>query len=312
MSPDASRSIPGVLDARLVRGAQAPEGGPPDVLLEVPHGATRAAHFEAVKARMVGAFPPDLADFFFVNTDVGAPEVADRLAALIVAADPRQRVLVLRALLPRTFIDCNRVIDADTRPAASQAGAFTPGISSYVTDPRDLRSLYELYRAYRETIEQAYAEVCGAGGTAVMVHSYAPRSLDIPVDDRIVERLREEYRPERLVRWPLRVEVDLITTTPEGVRLASAPFVESARAAFLAADFACGTDATYQLHPSTMGCLLAARYPGQTLCLEVRRDLLVAAFTPFQEMTVLPERVDRVAQALCTAYRALPLRPQIA
>ena len=44
---DLVRSLPGVCEARLFRGAAAPAGAPPDLLVEVPHGATRAAHFEA-------------------------------------------------------------------------------------------------------------------------------------------------------------------------------------------------------------------------------------------------------------------------
>ncbi|HEY4223908.1 MAG TPA: hypothetical protein VGO62_21280, partial [Myxococcota bacterium] len=95
----------------------------PDLVLEVPHGATKRAHFDALRAQLKGgSFPDDLVDFFFVNTDVGAPEVAYALAHEIVKRDATQRVLVLHCQIPRTFIDCNRVIDASTRPSASTPG----------------------------------------------------------------------------------------------------------------------------------------------------------------------------------------------
>ncbi|MCC7110979.1 MAG: hypothetical protein IT382_16925, partial [Deltaproteobacteria bacterium] len=69
-------SIEGVVDVQQVRGARARPGAAADLLLEVPHGATRAHHFAALKGQLKGPFPDDLLDFFFVNTDVGAPEAA--------------------------------------------------------------------------------------------------------------------------------------------------------------------------------------------------------------------------------------------
>ena len=68
----------------------------PDLLVEIPHGATRAAHFDALASELVGPFPDDLRDFFFVNTDVGAPEVGGALAARVVADDPHRTAVVIR------------------------------------------------------------------------------------------------------------------------------------------------------------------------------------------------------------------------
>jgi len=297
-------SLPGICDATLVRGRSAPTDGPPDLLLEIPHGATRAAHFEALKAQLVGPLPAGLADFFFVNTDVGAPEVAERMAAHVTKADPRRRVLVLRCLLPRTFVDCNRVIESDARPTASAAGETTPGIAPYVQDPRDVKLLYARYRAYREMVEAAYETVCSGGGSAAMVHTYAPRSIDVPVDDRIVERLRAEYEPHRIEAWPLRAEVDLITKTPDGTRLASDAWIDCTTTALRAAGIQGGADATYALSASTLGCVFGRRWRNRTLCVEIRRDLLVPTFTPFQEMDVAPDRAERVGRALAEAWLA--------
>ena len=49
---------------------------PARLLIEVPHGATTATHFAALRRRLRGSYPDDLREFYFVNTDVGAPETA--------------------------------------------------------------------------------------------------------------------------------------------------------------------------------------------------------------------------------------------
>jgi hypothetical protein len=292
-------SIPQVAEVRRAAGPRA--GAAPDLLLEVPHGATRAAHFDDLAGRLRGPLPEGLRDYFFVNTDVGAPELAIAVGERAVAVDPNRSVLVIRSLVPRTLVDCNRVVEPDTGPATSAAGAMTPGIASYLKDPGDLRLVKERYFAYRALVERAYEAVCGAGGLALMVHSYAPREVDVPVDDRIVERLREAYLPERVGGWPLRPEADLITRDPDGRRLADDALVERTLASLARAGVAARADATYRLHPSTMGHRMASRFPGRTLCLEVRRDLLVRRFTPFAEMEADPAKVDRVAAALVEA-----------
>jgi hypothetical protein len=305
--PDAPlASIDRVADVLHVRGADAPAGAPPGLLVEVPHGATRAAHFESLRAELRGEFPEGLRDFFFVNTDVGAPEVAEALAGRIVRAAPTRSVAVIRCRIPRTFVDCNRVIAPDARPAASPAGGVTPGIASYVRDDGDLRLLLARYAAYRDLVTRAVDLVCGAGGTALMLHSYAPRSIDVPVDERIVERLRAEYAPGRIETWPLRAEVDLITRDPDGRRLADAGLVASVRSSLERAGYGTAEGEAYALHPSTLAWTFAARWPGQTLCIEMRRDLLARTFTPFAEMEIDPAKAGRMADALAAAFEARP------
>jgi hypothetical protein len=294
-------SVPGVCDVTLVRGARAPAGAAPDLLLEVAHGATRAADYDALAAELRSPPADDLRDFFFVNTDVGAPEVALRTAERAVAAEPRRAALVVRCLVPRTFVDTNRVLAPDAEPAASAAGAVTPGLPPWIRDPADAVLLRARHGRYRAAVSAAFDLVCGAGGDALMVHSYAPRSIDVPVDDRIAARLRAEYLPGSLERWPLRAEIDLIADDPEGRPLASDALVARASLALRGAGFQVARSEAYTLHPSTLAYALAARHPGRTLCLEIRRDLLVTAFTPFAEMTADPARVDRVAAALAAA-----------
>jgi hypothetical protein len=303
MVHEALRSIAGVCEVSLVRGARA--GDRPDLLLETPHGATRAVHFDALRAALRGPLPDDLRDFFFVNTDVGSPELAQRVAELLVAASPQRSVLLIRSLIPRTFVDCNRIVDTDAAPGVSAPGEVTPGLHAYVRDPSDRALLLERYAAYRRVVEAAYRQVCGEGpGLALMVHTYAPRSLDIPVDDRIVERLRSEYAPDRIGRWPMRPEVDLIADDEDGRRLASDALTAHCEHALRAAGFAVANGATYHLHPATMAHQLALRHPDRTLCVEFRRDLLVPEFTPFAEMLPDPERVERAAAALAAGLAA--------
>ena len=310
MPPADLRSIPRVAEVLWVRGARAAAGDAPDLVLEVPHGATTEAHYDALAADLKGPFPADLKHFFFVNTDVGAPEVARRTAERVAATEPTRTALVIRCLLPRTFVDCNRLIASDARPSSSQAGEMTPGIVSYVKEPADIALLLARYGAYRALVERAFEAVCGAGGAGgagggegVMLHSYAPRSVDVPVDERIVERLRAAYSPEQIERWPLRSSVDLITRGPGGDLLASERLSTRARAAFERAGHAPAENAAYHLHPSTVAHALALRHPGRTLCLELRRDLLVAGFTPFREMAIDPAKVDRLAAPLAEALR---------
>ncbi len=298
------RSIPHVCDVTWVRGARAPADGPPDVLLEVPHGATRAEHFASLRAELVGTYPADLVDFFFVNTDVGAPEVAERLAARLVAAEPTRTALVVRCRLPRTFIDCNRVIPPDAAAAPSAPGAMTPGLMPWVAHADDRRLLLERYAAYQGLVGAAVEQVMGARGFALFVHTYAPRSVDVAVDERIVASLHDAYRPERVGQWPLRAEVDFITRTPEGTRLADEALLSALHAGFQRGGIPTAEDRAYTLHPSTLAAQHAARFPGRTLCFEVRRDLLVDAFTPFAEMHVPPARAERVAGIVADALSA--------
>jgi predicted N-formylglutamate amidohydrolase len=292
------QSIPGVCDVQLFRGAEAGGGGLPAVLLEVPHGATRTRHFDSLRSRLQGELPADLADFFHVNTDVGAPEVSWALAARLVRERPGWSVLVLCSEIARTFIDCNRVIDLS--PSDYRAGGVTPGLQPYVRDPRDQRLLRELHTAYVDLTGAAYRWICDPGGVAVLVHTYAPTTVDVEVDDQIVPSLRRAYQPEVAARWPVRPEIDLIARDGAG-RVWSEPLVRALAAAFAEDGFQAAISATYPLHPSTQGFRHVQRHAPRAVCLEVRRDLLVDRFTPFQEHQVDPAKVDRVVAPLARA-----------
>jgi predicted N-formylglutamate amidohydrolase len=291
-------SIPGVADVELLGGAAA--SGPPDLLVEVPHGADRRAHYEALRARLEGELPAGLEAFFFVNTDVGAWQLGRRVAERLVEADPRRSALVVRSLIPRTFIDCNRLEDAAEGELAS--GGLTAGIPAYVRDPRDRARLVELHRRYVALVEQAFA---GGPAFALIPHTYGPVTLGIErVDDDIVENLRRAHAPGLVATWPRRPEVDLITRTADGTLLGSAEVARAVTAGYRALGIEVAENATYHMHPATMGYRFAAAYPGRTFTLEIRRDLLCRDWIWNLENEVDPMRIDRFAAPLATAVAA--------
>ncbi|MCC7395665.1 MAG: N-formylglutamate amidohydrolase [Planctomycetes bacterium] len=298
------RSIPKVCEVELVRGAAAGAAAAPDLLLEVAHGATTAAHFDGLRAELRGDYDGSLRDFFFVNTDVGAPELAAAIARAVVAADPRRSALIVRCLVPRTFVDCNRRVDDDTIARAAKAGEMTPGLQPWVQLAADRALLLERYRAYRDAVTAAFAAVCGHGGTALCVHSYAPRSVDVAVDADVGKNLRLAYAPDRVGSWPLRAPVDLITHDPDGRALAAPRLTQLVQAELAAAGFEVAQNGAYSLHPVTLAHGFAVRYPARTLCFEVRRDLLVPEFVPFVELHTDAKKIAAAAAPFARALLA--------
>ena len=219
-----------------------------------------------------------------------------------IAARPDRSALLVRCLIPRTFVDANRLDDAAESLAS---GGITAGVAPYVRDPSDIALLLTMHRAYVALIERAYEHVCGAGGFALSPHTYGPRTMGIAkIDDSIVHELRRAHEPEAWASWPVRAEIDLITRTAEGVRHPPEDMVEQVLAGYRALGYETVEGGAYTLHPSTQGYYFSTRYLGQVLCLEVRRDLLVEEYTPFDEMRVRPELADRVAAPLADAINA--------
>lgn len=296
--PPAVVPVPGISDVERFGEA----AGRGDLLIELPHGATKAREFEAVRDRLRGPFPDDLEAFFFANTDVGSPEAARALARRLVD-DPVSRcrsVVVLRSLVPRTFIDCNRMLDA-TVESLGEAN-LTAAVPGYVGDRGDREALTAMHRAYAETSERAYDLVCGAGGLALQLHTYAPRSVGITrVDADIVRALRDAYRPEVYATWPERPEVEVICEDTAGEPMAARPIVDAVLGAYRDAGFDARKNVTYRLHPGTWGHGHARRYPDRTLCVELNRASLADPFTPFAEMRISQAKVDRMVAPLAGA-----------
>jgi hypothetical protein len=289
----ALESIEGICDVERF-GAD----GDGDLLIEVPHGATRHRDFLAVRARLRSDLPDDLDAFFFVNTDVGAPECAREIAGQLAS---ELRTVVLIGRVPRTFVDLNRLLEpnGDARPAG-----LTPPLPEYITAPEDIELLSSMHRRYHEVARRAYERICGRGGRALALHTYAPRSVRIDrVDGDIVRALRAAYEPEAYDRWEPRPDVDLITHDPRGRPLAPRAWVAAVQQAFAAIGIEAPENATYHLHPDTSAHTYAEAYPDRTLCLELNRALLAEPFTPFAEMHIGPDNVRRLSAPIAESIR---------
>ncbi|MFO0748257.1 MAG: N-formylglutamate amidohydrolase [Myxococcota bacterium] len=297
-------SIPDVLDALVVRGADAPadaSGAPPvDLLIEVPHGATATSDYTSLARLMTSPLPDGLVDFFHVNTDTGAPELAEALARRFVSAEPRRSVGIIRCRIPRTFIDCNRVVDASAEDF--KAGGVAPGLMPWVVSAEDQALLRARYDAYTAAVRAASAALA-PDGAMLLLHTYAPRTVGVQVDFDIVKSLHHAYGPEVVETWPLRPELDVIARGPDGRSHAPEAIVDALRAEYAAIGYALGDSATYPLHPSTMGWEHVMAHPGRAICIEWRRDLFVERFEPFVEAQIDPAHVERLAGPLVRALR---------
>jgi hypothetical protein len=295
----APQSSSNVFDVLRINGVSA--GATPDLIIEIPHGATRTADFDAVKDVLTSPLPEGLSDFFHVNTDAGAPELAVALAHRFVKLDPTKSVAILRCRIPRTFIDCNRRIDAN--PAEFKEGKVTPGLMPWVSTEADRELLLSRYRAYVQAVDDAVAEVMPKGGAMLLLHTYAPRSVGVEVDLDIVKSLRAAYTPEKEPTWPLRPEVDVIHKTLEDVSLAPVKVVSTLKTALGAIGVPLADGESYPMHPSTLAHGHVTKWPGRVLCVEVRRDLLAAPWTPFAEMRISDAECAKLAGPFAEAAR---------
>ena len=292
----APASIPGIVDVMVLRGTRG--AAEPDLVIEIPHGATETVDFTRVADRLTSPLPEGLVDFFHVNTDAGAPELAAEAAARLVAADATRTVAILRCRVPRTFLDCNRRLDAT--PEDFKAGKVTPGTMPWITSPADRALLRDAYDRYVGAVDAAAASL-RADGAFLMLHTYAPRTVDVQIDADIVKNLRRAYEPDLAETWPLRPELDVIGRAPDGSDLAPSAVVAALRAALAPLGLTVADSATYPLHPSTLAYHRVLAHPGRALCLAVRRDLLAEPFAPFSQMNIDAGKVARLAGPLATA-----------
>lgn len=277
----------------------------PELVVEVPHGADARVHYDRLAARLRGPFPEDLHAFFHVNTDVGAWPLGVAVAEALLTGGAIRAAVLIRSLIPRTFVDCNR------RGAGGgdlTQGGMTAGLAPYVHDAEDQAFLLRIHSAYVALATRWYEAVCDAGGLAFSPHTYAPRTVGIQrIDDEIVENLRRVYAVEDT--WPLRPEVDLITVDANGTRFAPAGVVPAMIENFARAGITAIEGGTYTLHPATLGAAFTERWPDRVISLEVRRDLVMQAWTPFDEMTADATRIARFAAPIADALAPALRRP---
>lgn len=297
MNPSVPTSIPGLVEIEIVRGAEATDA-PPRLLIDIPHGATTTEDFTSHAAMLESPLPKDLIDFYYVNTDTGAPELARTIAAEVVALDPKLAVLIMRCRVPRTFIDCNRNLASSAEEF--KAGGVAPGLMPWITSERDKALLVDRHRTYYDAVCTA-ADAMPADGAMLLMHTYAPRTVGVQVDLDIVNSLHAAYAPDVEPTWPLRPEMDIIGRGPDGAQLAPVAVCEALRAELAAIDMRLGDSTTYPLHPSTLGYHHAIRKPGRSLCLEVRRDLVAERFVPFAEAQIDPARVAHLSAPIARA-----------
>jgi predicted N-formylglutamate amidohydrolase len=293
-------SIPGIVDVTVVRGRDASGDARPDLVIEIPHGATRTADYTSLAAQLTSPLPADLVDFFHVNTDAGAPELGLAIARRLVADDASRTVAALRCRIPRTFIDCNRHMDAS--PGELRTGKVTPGLMPWITSPEDRALLRGRHDGYVAAVHDAIA-LLPPHGALLMLHTYAPRTVDVEVDDDIVVNLRRAYLPDVAPTWPLRPEVDVISRMTDGTDLAPRPVVDTLRDSLAAHGITVAESATYPLHPSTLAWHHVQQRPGRAVCVEVRRDLLADPFEPFAQMRISDAKIERLVPAFVAALR---------
>ncbi len=216
-------------------------------------------------------------------------------------------MLILRCGVPRTFIDCNRVA-AGAVPGVMVDG-LTPAVASYISDPADQQLLADLHFRYHQPVAaRAYEQGAQVRprAPALQLRPATPwRSVGIDaIDADIVRALHRVYEPDLYATWPERPQVDLISAGPDGRVLAHAAMIAALHAHYPEIGVEVRDNATYHLHPATMGYHYAARYPGQVLCVEMRRDLLADPFVPFGESPISPDKVARMTTPLLTAVAA--------
>ena len=306
MTVDAIKSVQEVCEVLCLTSDGAVRDAAPDLLIELPHGATRTIDFERLRDRLLSELPDQLDAFFYVNTDVGsyecASEVARRLVGSVQKGRAYRKVLILRSLIPRTFIDCNRVVTP-----ADGGGKMTPAQPEYVTAPEDRDLLESLHAAYQAVARAAYDQTCGTGGMALQIHTYAPKSVDIDrIDGNIVEALREAYEPAIYETWERRPDVDIISEAGDGTPLAPSALVTAVIQAFAEIGVEARENATYRLHPETMGYQYSAGFTGRVLCVEISRAMLADPFSPFEEMRISPQKVARMAGPIAQALLDVP------
>ena len=297
--PRIPQSVEGVVEVEVFRSAERRFW----LLIEVPHGATRRSDYDAVARKLRSPLPAQLEHFFYVNTDIGAPEGARWIGKTLGAH--RVNVVVARCLIPRTFIDTNRVI-------GSQSGeGLTGSMPTYITDSNDQTMLQGLHAQYHRVVDGLYNEVCrNADGLALQLHSYAPRSVGIEkVDANIVKALHAAYEPATYARWPERPAVDLICATKDGSFRPAPRLVAAAVKAWAEAGVTATENGTYHLHPVTMGMTYARAFPHQVMCVELNRGLIADPFVPFGESPLSEAKVGLLVAPLARVLHASRSEP---
>jgi hypothetical protein len=235
--PISSRA--GVCDVAFVRGAAADPQQPPDLVLEVPHGATRSAHFTALRARLRGTYAADLHDFFCVNTDVGAPELANAIAKRVhggaAATDRRRGAMPAAAHVRRLQPPHRSRRRSPARRSAGETDAGPAAVGRGSRRPRTAaRGLLRLPRRRDRRVRRRMRQRRFRDVRAHLRAAQRRRRRSTRTSSRV---FAPPTLAERIGTWQLRPSVDLITHDPEGRELASPELASRSAEAFAAAGF---------------------------------------------------------------------------
>ena len=209
--------------------------------------------------------------------------------------------MILRCLVPRTFIDCNRVLDVDSELV--HAAGLTGAVPGYVTG-KDLQTLRGMHSAYTRAARAGLrVESAALAARPLIFHTYAPRSVNITrIDAGIVRALREAYSPERYTTWPVRPDVDIISEADDDVPLAPRGIVESIRRHY--AERWDRGDRERVVSTSSRNAGPSATRSDmrhRVLCIEISRARLADPFAPFEEMTIGADNVTRMTAPIAAA-----------
>ena len=92
--------------------------------------------------------------------------------------------------------------------------------------------------------------------------------------------------------------MDFIHQTPNGESLDHTVLRQNMTTHLEAAGLCVAQGDSYQLHPATTAYGWSEKYRSKTVCIEVRRDLLMQQFEPFAEMEVDVEQLASIATAM--------------
>lgn len=318
--PSGVQSIPNVCDVQVISGPDADLNAPCDVLCELPHGATEPGHI-ALAQQLTADYPEGYDDLFWVNTDQGSPEYGLRFAQQItdpawvathatllltdqqrqsaIIAAAKRKVLFIRALIPRTIVDLNRVWDLDT--AAFRAANLTGAVAPFAR-PEELPAIRALYDAYQAVADAAHADICGRGGQAFNLHTYAPITVSINSDESLLSAVRRAYVPENYPNYPQRPPAQLITKLPGEPSLTDEALITKLVARYADAGIPLALDEPFTMHKATSCYVRAAAYPGQITVIELRRDTLTDAFVPFAKWPVPTALAEKMSAPLALAF----------
>ncbi len=311
-------SLPDICEVVVVNGPEVTEKTRPTLLFEIPHGATELSHLEAV-CGLLGCDVEVCARTFWGMTDQGVFAYSHRLAQFITdpawvehnchafftqaqqeraqAQSSRRQVVLLRGILPRNLVDLNRAWLLQTQGERK----FTGVLGDVVREAGTTQQAKALYDAYQALSDRAHADVCGRGGYAFQLHTYAPISVPVPQEKTVEEALEHAYRPEHYDTFPKRPIGQLITGRPDAEPLTERALVQRIQDMYARVALEIPENSPFALDPVLAPDARMHNHAGRVVGFELSRGALSPRFWPFAKMEVDPDKVDALVTPLAQA-----------